>query len=115
MRKTKASELASFGASKTSPPLDIQALATAIAQAMGTELREILKEIPAGAILRHKQVGAISETIIQIDDSIIPMKVESNIQEVNLENLGKKEKKVDKGLDKSKSKLAGLLKNKRSK
>jgi hypothetical protein len=117
MRKTR-SEFTTFGPSRTNPPVDVQALAQAIAKAVGVELREILKELPPATLPRGQRYpagyipGGITELDnIEMDESIIPMKIETKVQATNLDKLGKEEKKVDKGLDESKSKLAGLLKN----
>lgn len=101
--------------------LDIEALVSAIsksvaqetAKAMAEQLKEVLKDLPAGGRVTHRQIGEVSETTISMDESIIPMNVSNEILSSNLDGMAKEEMKVDKDMKKSKSSLANLMKNKK--
>jgi hypothetical protein len=119
MRKTRPSEFASFGGGQT---VNADELAAKIAKAMGAEMRAILKEFKEE--LKNLPVSRTSTGAyhsgspsaaggIQMDESLIPTKIETNADLKNLENMAKEEAVVDKGLSESKSKLASLLKRKK--
>jgi hypothetical protein len=93
--------------------IDIQALAEAVAKAVGKEIAKELKEA-LGSLRFANGTSSYqqSDSGIQMDDRIIPMKVDVSGTEANLQNMAKEEVKVDKDLDKNKSKLANLFKKK---
>jgi len=91
--------------------VDSTALAEAIAKAVAKELREVLRDLPRGGIIRARDLS--SEDGIQMNEGIIPMKVEAIAAGTNMEGMAKEEVKVDKDLDSNKSKLANLLKKKK--
>lgn len=105
-RKTKAQTIV-----VQQTQLDPSEMAQAIAKAMKKELRAVLEEQgPAGLARR---VANPDEDMIEIDESIIPMEEKINIQEANLDNLGKEEAVEDKDLKTSKTKLASILKKRK--
>jgi len=83
-------------------------VAKAVATEVGKEMREALKEMPA-SVIHHTRAVTASESGIKIDESVIPMDLQTNVQATNLERMTKKETAVDKDLKKSKSKLANIL------
>jgi len=119
MRRTrKTTEFATFGHSDVAVNTD--ELANKIAKAIGVELREILKEMPQSTVRYSNKggrynLGMADSEAIEMDESIIPTKMNIDVEATNLEGAAKEEKVIDKDLGKSKSKLAGLLKKKRSK
>lgn len=115
MRKGGKSELNVFG-NPTS--IDSDELAHKIAQGVGTEMRLVFKEfldelkktkleLPTKGRVYDDQTG--SE--IRMDESIIPIDIAVDIETTNLDGAATEQKVVDKELSKSKSKLAGLFKN----
>lgn len=82
-------------------------VAKAVAIEVGKEMREALKEttIRAG----YGPYDSVNPAAIQIDESVIPMDLQTNVQATNLERMTKEETAVDKDLKKSKSKLANIL------
>lgn len=91
--------------------LDTSNLAEQIAKAVAKEVREALRDLPRGGIIRARDLP--TEGQIEMDESIVPMRVEAVATETNLQNMAKEEVKVDKDLADSKSKLANLLKKKK--
>lgn len=93
--------------------VDIQKLAEQTAEAVGKviarELAETIKSLISGGY--HRQVD---DTTISMNESVIPVNVDTSQIEINLEGMAKEEIKVDKDLKKSQSKLKGILgKNKK--
>jgi hypothetical protein len=113
MRKTGQSEFVSFSKSYE---LDIDILASKLAKAIGKEFREALREElkylreigNRPYLSQENQIEAIA-----MDESLIPTKVDTNVDLANLENMAKEQVTVDKDISKSKSKLAGILKGKK--
>ncbi len=103
--------------------VDVEKLAASVASAVGKEmaaqmteqLREIMENLPAGARVRQMRVGDVSETVIEMDESIIPIRLGDKEIQGSLEGMAKEEIKVDKDLNKSKSKLQALLGKKKNK
>lgn len=97
--------------------VDTQKLANDIARAIAVELREIFKDFPMDGgtnyVGRSPTSSHQPDTGITMDESIIPMKVTAKAKTANLDGMAKEEKKVDKDIQKSKSKLAGLMKRKK--
>lgn len=115
MRKTK-SEFNSFGGT----PVNTDDLARKIAKATGAEIRlvfkefiEELKKLPLTAGTHQRTRLNVDETwgSVDMDESIIPIDIEVDVESTNLEGAAAEQKVVDKNLGKSKSKLAGLFKN----
>jgi hypothetical protein len=113
MRRGK-SELHSFSAN-VSTNIDSDELAQKIAKATGAELRLVLREflnelkktkvfVPQGVAYEGQERSDIS-----IDESIIPIDVQIDVESTNLESAATEEKVVDTDLEKSKSRLAGIL------
>lgn len=115
MRKTKKIEFLG-----PSVPIDTDSLAQAIAKANAEEIRqlmgEFLKELkkiqPVMFSGSTRKSGDSYTPPVSMDESIIPIDITVDIESTNLDNATKEEKVVDKGLGKSKSKLAGLFKKK---
>ena len=118
MRKGGKSELNVFG---NPTKIDSDELAQKIAKAAGAEMRLVLKEfldelkkIPLAAGSREGRVRLNADETwgsVDMDESIIPIDIEVDVKATNLEGATAEEKVVDKDLRKSKSRLAGLLKN----
>lgn len=97
--------------------VDIQALAEAVAKAVGKEIAEELKEAMKNITVQGGSVSSYSRSPIDfeitMDESVIPVKVETQAVSSNLGTMVKEETSVDKDLQKSKSKLSSLFKNKK--
>lgn len=90
--------------------IDLEELATKVARAVAKEVaEEVVKKLPKG----YAATGTVEEMGIQMDESLIPIAIDTAVSEANLEGMAKEEKAVDKDLEKSKSKLAGILKRKK--
>lgn len=89
--------------------VDVEALAAAVAKAVA---QEVISKMPKGGY--SKGIDP-EDAEIQMDESIIPVAVEAAVEASNLEGMAKEEKAVDKDLEKSKAKLAGILKKKGNK
>lgn len=97
--------------------IDIEELvarvATAVASKVSEDMIEKIKEL--GQYVPVGQRAAFNQQLanaIEIDESIIPMAIETEAVATNLENMVTEEETKDEGLSKSKSKLAELLKKK---
>lgn len=127
VRTFRQSEHAFFPPGRETPQIDIEDLvlrvAKAVAQEVGKEVREALRENPVmvapvpGTLHYPNGVppGGVVDAagnVIQMDESVIPVNLSVNAQEANLEGMAKEEVAVDKDLSKSKSKLASILKKK---
>ena len=92
--------------------IDLEELATKVARAVAKEVaEEVVKKLPKG----YAKTGTIDEFGIEMDESLIPIAVETAVTEANLDGMAKEEKAIDKDLEKSKSKLAGILKKRKDK
>jgi hypothetical protein len=91
----------------------LEKIAQKMAITIGQELAKALSRVNVSTKSSgFSSSGKIQDTGgISIDESIIPVKVESNLSSSSKE-LGKKETSEDKGLSDSKKKLANLFKNK---
>ena len=113
MRKTRKTEMLGSGV-----PLDTSDLAKKIAKANAAEIRqlmdEFLKELKKIQPVVSSRRGSSGSYIppVSMDESIIPIDMTVEVESTNLDNATTEEKVVDKGLGKSKSKLAGLFKKK---
>ena len=92
--------------------LDLSAFIDQLAKAIGKEVAEQLRTKIQIQSTR-KMEWSPSEEDIAMDDSIIPMKVDTSKLESNVETLIKEEIKVDKDIEKNKAKLASLMKKKK--
>lgn len=120
MRKTKIiSEFASFSSRNT---VSEDELASKIAKQVSEEIGSILKELKND--LKALTVNTTSSPVrpssdnlhvesIKIDESIIPTNLTVDVESINLDTATKEEKVIDKGLEKSKSKLAALRKQRK--
>lgn len=92
--------------------LDLSDFIDKLAKAIG---EEVAKKIGTQRVTVHGSSPDAHELFdeIKMDDSVIPMKVDTSNLEGNLENMSKEEIKVDKDIEKNKSKLAGLMKRKK--
>lgn len=97
-RKTKRSNITII---QQQQEINLEDLATKVARAVAKEILESLAITGRQPLTREE---------IQMDESVIPIAIETAIEVANLENMTKEEKVVDKGLKKSKSKLASILK-----
>jgi len=119
MRKTrKPSEFATFGGGDRSS-VNTDELARKIAKEMGKEFRTVMQEfrddlrtITIGRVGRNTSIGGAGMAPVEIDESVIPTNLKMNVEATNLDGATKEQKVVDKGLGKSKSKLAALRKKK---
>jgi len=84
---------------------------------------ELAKEI-ARLVVAHLQSSIVQtklintspdNTPIEIDDSIIPMKIDTDIPATNLDGFAKEETKVDISVSEAKAKLAKLIKDRENK
>lgn len=90
--------------------IDLEELATKVARAVAKEVaEEVVKKLPKG----YARTGTVEELEIQMDESLIPIAINTAVSEANLEGMVKEEKAIDKDLEKSKSKLAGILKKRK--
>ena len=98
--------------------VDLQTFALQIAKAVAKEVaEEIVRKLPANTsyskeYARNKLEPYLEETI-DIDSSIIPINIDMDIAESNVAEKFKEEKTVDSNLEKSKNKLASILKKKK--
>lgn len=97
--------------------VDFENLIAKVAVAIGTQMsetiKEVLKDLPKGNVVHYREGKEESE--IQIDESIIPIKMSAEAIETNLENMTETETTQDKDLDQAKSRLAAMLKKKKEK
>lgn len=116
MRKTKrqVSEFATFSNGNT---VDTDELARKIGIEVGKEFRAALEEfrdalqnITINTSNPHVQIGSASA--VEMDESIIPANLKVDILATNLDGATREEKVIDKQLQKSKSKLAAIKKEK---
>lgn len=103
---------------RKSADVDLQAFAMQIAKAVAKEVaEEVVRQLPAGQVYSREEARRKLEPyfdeVISIDDSIIPMDVDVDIAESNVAEKFQEEKTVDSGLEKSKNKLASILRKKR--
>lgn len=103
---------------KGSSDVDLQVFALQIAKAVAKEVaEEVVRKLPAGQVYsreaaRHRLEPYLDE-VIDIDDSIIPMDIDMDVAESNVAEKFNEEKIVDSGLEKSKNKLASILRKKK--
>lgn len=96
--------------------LNIDNLVDKLAKAIA---KEIAKELNNKTLVNkdyYNTKEAIMNDInssIQMDNSVIPMKIDTSKLESNIENLTKEEVTIDKDLEKNKTKLASLMKKKK--
>ena len=114
MRKHRRSEFNSFSSGEA---VDTDELARKIGQEVGKEFRAALKElrddlakleISSGSRAYRNRDGNLYVEDVSIDESIIPTNLKVDVETTNLDGATKEQKTVDKGLGKSKSKLAEL-------
>ncbi len=108
-RKTKRTNITVI---QQASNIDLEELATKVARAVAKEVaKEVVKNLPKGITS-----GKTAEELrIQMDESLIPLAIETAVTEANLEGMAKEEKVDDKDLEKSKSRLAKALLNKKKK
>lgn len=109
-RKTKAPKITVV--QNQAQNIDLEELATKVARAVAKEVaEEVVKKLPKGQVFHGSTGDGIN---IDLDiDKVIPIAVDAAVEETHLQNAVKEEKAIDKGLEKSKSKLAGILKRKK--
>ena len=112
--KTKKSEVV------YSNSIDYKKLAEEVAKAVGKEIAAELKEVLKGINFSSRaglhsstQINLPEYTGISMDESIIPITIETKPVDINLQNMAKEEKTIDKDLNKSKNRLKSLLKRKK--
>ena len=110
-RKTKSSQVTIIR--QEANGIDIEELVAKVATAVASKVSEdMLKKIKElGYNLPARSRREIEEAI-KIDESIIPVAVESTVDHINLDKMATEEETKDEGLAKSKSKLAELLRKK---
>lgn len=117
MRKHR-SEFNSFSSGLT---VDTDELAEKVRREVGKEFRAALKElrddlakleIGNSRCAIHHSNRVIPLADIEIDESIIPVNLKVEVESTNIDSATREQKVVDKGLEKSKSKLAALRKGK---
>lgn len=88
--------------------IDIEDLITRVAKAVAKELASEFSKRPVnlGEYPTHTQIPQT----IDIDESIIPAKLDIEIANTNIQSKVSKEKTIDKNLTESKNKLASILK-----
>lgn len=116
---TSAIIMASKTKSNQTGKVDIELLAKRVAEEVGekvaikfaNELRDVLYSIPSQGRKHGTRASksSQSEEVIEMDESVMPVKLDTSNIESNLEGMAKEEQEVDKELDKSKSKLRALL------
>ena len=101
-RKTKAPKVTVV--QNRTQNIDLEELAIKVAKAVA---EEVIKKLPKGQLYsRHNGP--------EIDiDKVIPIAIDAAVAETNLQDAIKEEKAVDINLEKSKSKLAEILKRKK--
>lgn len=110
-RKTKAPKVTVVHNQQTQQ-IDLEELATKVARAVAKEVaEEVIKKLPKGQ--RYHGDTPDNVGIDMNIDKIIPIAIDTAIAETNLTGAVKEEKTVDKDLEKSKSKLAGILNRKK--
>lgn len=96
--------------------INVEELIDQLAKAIGKEIAEQLanksfvERIPSNTQFSSQQE---TNEIISMDNSIIPIKLDTSKLESNIENIAKQEIKVDNDLEKNKAKLADLMKKKK--
>jgi hypothetical protein len=90
---------------------NIEKLAVSIAEAVAKKVaQEFIDKLGSVGYHGSKQSPDTPEGQIQIDESIIPIDVVVDVEDMNLEEMAKEEVRKDKGLGASRSKLAKVLK-----
>ena len=94
---------------------DVEALAVKIAEAVAVKVaekvaQEFIDKLGTVGYTGSKQSPSMDG--IEIDESIIPMKVEVEFGGANLDGMAEEREEEDGGLEESKSKLASILKKK---
>lgn len=92
--------------------IDVEDLITKVAKAVAKEVAIEFSNRPSPSFTQKSSTFNDSETSVEIDDSIIPMKVDVELIEANIQSKVSVEETVDIDLQKSKSKLASILKKK---
>lgn len=96
----------------TTEGTSLEKVLKSLSQTIGTEValavKEALKNIKPTSSSLHQ-----SNNEVTIDESLIPMTIKQEEVEANLEDMAKIETKEDKDLDKSKTKLASMLKKRK--
>lgn len=118
IKKTKPQKVTVIREVKGGQTVDVEELATKIAQAVAATMsKELLDKLDnlqiqtvAGRAIQYDKEGAI-----EMDESIIPIAIEAAIDHVNVDGMAIEEEAEDKGLAAAKSKLANLLKRKKNK
>jgi hypothetical protein len=86
-----------------------QDIATAVGREVAEQMKAVLDSLPAGDYRSTTKNRSQESFEIEMDESIIPVNLDMKEIESNLTGMTKKEVKVDKDLNKSKSKLKALL------
>lgn len=108
MQKTKKfNEFSTYQSAGRQQLIDTDELAQKIAREIIKELRAILQE----QSLTTKSTQSPTHRIA-IDESVIPTSLTLEVEASGMEAVVKEEKVIDKGIEKSKSKLASVLKRK---
>jgi len=94
---------------------DVEALAVKIAEAVAVKVaekvaQEFIDKLGSVGYTGSQQSPNTPEGQIQIDESIIPIDVVVDVEEMNLEEMAREEVQKDEGLGASRSKLAEVLK-----
>jgi hypothetical protein len=112
--------VALFMARKTKPlpstvvhadPVDIDVLAAKVAGLITADLAKLLSNLPKHSMKSMNSQDEFDD--IQIDERIIPLAIKSIEAEGDLTSSTKEEIEVDKDINKSKSRLAELLKSRK--
>lgn len=97
---------------------EMEALAIKIGEAVAIKVSEEFID-KLGSVGYHRSADSPSidnlEGQVLINESIIPVSVQIDVTEANVDNMAQEETKEDKGLATSKSKLAAIRKKKRKK
>lgn len=117
MRRIKPTE---YNVYKTEAEVDVEDLTTKVAEKVGKVIaQEIVEALKAMSLTgpRRGQASAYDEAYNgpQMDESVIPLNVQTQAQDVNLEGMVSEHAEVDKELQGSKSKLKGILKKRKNK
>lgn len=103
-RKTKAPQITVIQSETKNN--NLEELAIKIAKAVANE---VLQKVSAAQLSKENNDIAIEMDI----DKIIPIAIDNAIKETNLDKALKEEETIDKGLEKSKSKLANIFKKRK--
>lgn len=107
-RKTKAPKVTIVQSQAQN--IDLEELAIKVARAVA---EEVLKKLPKGQVVHADTIDNIG--VDMNIDKIIPIAIDAAVAEINLEGVVKEEKAIDKDLEKSKSRLAEILKQRKDK